>query len=161
MGLHALFAAHAPRLGTRWHDLDQSVRNALRGSPAVVKLGLSDLHLDGDLDDRTAQRGDDPLEAEFERWQRIRTNDARLAFDAMLSENAFLEFWGRMGKASGNDVGVDTSVPDEGEDEEEGEGGGGRADLKKLAQAIDKGEIEKVLKVRRFLSLPRSTGKIT
>ena len=160
-GLYALFAAHAPRLSSRWHDLEESARNAVRGSAAVGKLGLSDLHLDTDSDDKTARRdGDDALEAEFERWQRTRNTDARQAFDAMLSENAFLEFWGRMGKSSGDGVGANASVPDEGEEEEEGEGGGGRADLKKLAQAIDMGEIEKVLKVRHFISLLRLINQI-
>ena len=153
-GLHVLFAAHAPRLDTRWKDLNESATKAVRGSVAVGKLGLSDQqedHEDSDSDGRTPRRrhnggGEDTLGAEFERWQRTRNSEARKAFDAMLSENAFLEFWGRMGKASGDGVGGSASVPDEDEDEE-GDGGGGKADLKKLAQAIDMAEIEKVLKV--------------
>ena len=122
---------------------------AIRGSVVVGKLGLSDLRMQSDLDDKTVQRHEEiALEVEFERWQRIRNTEARQAFDAMLNENAFLEFWGRLGKAGGDDgIAEATSVPDE-DDDEDGEGGGGKADLKKLAQAIDKGEIEKVLKVQ-------------
>ncbi|KAF8586990.1 hypothetical protein K439DRAFT_1408071 [Ramaria rubella] len=138
-GLHALFAAHAPRLATRWQDLDENARNAVQSSVPVGKLGL--LNSESNSDD--GRGGSDALETEFERWQRTRNTEARQAFDIMLGENAFLEFWGRMGKVGGEGLG--DGVPDE-EEEEEGEEGGGRADLKKLAKAIDKGEVEKVLK---------------
>lgn len=80
-----------------------------------------------------------------------------------MRENAFIEFWGRVGKmgviedeekerlgkmvftadADGGEKA--TADPDE---IGEGEGGGGRADLKNLAKGIDVREMERVLKVR-------------
>ena len=74
-------------------------------------------------------------------------NEARKAFDDMLLENSFVEFWGRLGKLGGE--GADGSVKrDDDGDEEEGEGGGGNVDMKKLAKNVDITEMEKVLKVR-------------
>ena len=91
------------------------------------------------------------LEHEFERWQRERNTEARKAFDQMMGENSFVEFWGRLGKIGG--AGVDSSIQNDdiGEmDDEDGE----RVDMKKLAKAVDVKEIVKVLKVclltRRF-----------
>ena len=76
----------------------------------------------------------------------MRNVDARKAFDDMLGENAFLEFWGRMSKAESGEEG--TGIPGVEEEEgEEGEGGGGKADLKKLAKSIDIEEAATVLKV--------------
>jgi transcription elongation regulator 1 len=87
------------------------------------------------------------LEEEFDRWQRRRTTEAREAFDDMLHENSFVEFWGRLGKLGGE--GVEGGVKrDDGGDEDEGEGGGGNVDMKKLAKSVDITEMEKVLKVR-------------
>lgn len=68
----------------------------------------------------------------------------------MLSENAFLEFWGRLGKIGGK--GVDETILNDDIGEEEGEEGE-RVDMKKLAKGIDIKEIVKVLKVRRQLKI--------
>jgi heat shock protein beta len=64
------------------------------------------------------------LEHQFEKWQRERTNVARLAFDEMLGENSFVEFWGRLSKIGGE--GVDGGVKADELEEDEGEGGGGK-----------------------------------
>ena len=84
----------------------------------------------------------DQVEHEFEKWQRERTHEARIAFDQMLGENSFVEFWGRLGKIGGK--GVDESIKyddigDDGEDEQ--------VDMKALAKSVDLKEIVKVLKV--------------
>jgi hypothetical protein len=92
------------------------------------------------------------LEEEFDRWQHTRTTEARKAFDDMLHENAFVEFWGRLSKLEGE--GVDGGVKrDDDDDEDEGEGGGGNVDMKKLAKSVDMTEMERVLKVRVLLCL--------
>ncbi|KAL0579544.1 hypothetical protein V5O48_002473 [Marasmius crinis-equi] len=124
--LHSLFESHAPSLITPFKDLPlESLVNAL----PVTKLGF-------DVDQ---------LQNEFERWQRERKNKARVAFDEMMKENSFVEFWGKLGKIGGE--GVEGGVKrDENGDEDEGEGGGGKVDMKALAKNIDVGEIEKVLK---------------
>ena len=85
------------------------------------------------------------LEHEFERWQRERNTEARKAFDEMMGENSFIEFWGRLGKIGG--AGVDSSIQNDdiGEEEKEDEE---RVDMKKLAKGVDVKEIVKVLKVR-------------
>ena len=84
------------------------------------------------------------LEHEFERWQRERNTEARKAFDEMMGENSFIEFWGRLGKIGG--AGVDSSIQNDdiGEEEKEDEE---RVDMKKLAKGVDVKEIVKVLKV--------------
>ncbi|KAJ7904478.1 hypothetical protein B0H14DRAFT_2663034 [Mycena olivaceomarginata] len=76
------------------------------------------------------------LPHEFEKWQRERTTESRQAFDEMLAENSFVEFWGKLKKIGGE--GADGGVKaDEAENEDEGEAGGGKVDMK---------EVEKVLK---------------
>ncbi|KIJ53807.1 hypothetical protein M422DRAFT_25572 [Sphaerobolus stellatus SS14] len=148
--LNGLFIAHVPSINTRWEDLEDSARQAIRRSVPVAKLGLykdDDDQNDSDMEDGLIQRRrandrDRDIIAEFDRWQRIRSTDARKAFDDMLGENAFLEFWGRMSKAEEDTAGVPAAE----DEEEEGEEGGGKADLKKLAKSIDLDEIAKVLK---------------
>ena len=71
----------------------------------------------------------------FEVWQRERNNEARRQFQEMLAENAFVEFWGRLGKLGGE--GVDGGVKAEDVGEDEGEGGGGKVDMKALAKTVD------------------------
>jgi heat shock protein beta len=85
------------------------------------------------------------LEHEYEKWQRERTNESRHAFNEMLGENAFVEFWGRLGKIGGEGVDGGVAADDIGEDE--GEGGGGKVDMKVLAKNVDLKEMERVLKV--------------
>ena len=87
------------------------------------------------------------LEEEFDKWQRQRTHDARMAFDEMLHENSFVEFWGRLGKIGGEGVEGGVKRDDMGL-EDEGEAGGGNVDMKTLAKNVDIGDVEKVLKAR-------------
>lgn len=89
--LHALFEGHAPTLATAFESLPLS---SLLDAPPVAKLGLSDRS----------------LEQEFERWQRERTNEARKAFDEMLHENSFVEFWGKLKKIGGEGVQYPLSI---------------------------------------------------
>lgn len=92
------------------------------------------------------------VEAEFEKWQRERTTSARKAFDEMMSENAFVEFWGRLGKIGGQTVsdGLKLDGEDIGEAGEEEE----KVDMKSLAKTVDLKEMEKVLKVCPLMLLP-------
>lgn len=85
------------------------------------------------------------LEDEYERWQRERTQEARRAFDEMLGENAFVEFWGRLGKIGGKGVDEGIKADDIGEDSEE------VVDMKVLAKTVDLNETVKVLKVSVFV----------
>ncbi|KAG6919444.1 hypothetical protein DXG01_006327 [Tephrocybe rancida] len=123
--LHALFEAHAPTLAIKFEEIPLS---SLLSSPPVVKLGYD-------------TRG---LQQNFDKWQRERTSESRKAFDEMLGENSFVEFWGRLGKIGGE--GVDGGVKADEAEGDEGEGGGGKVDMKVLAKNVDVGEVEKVLK---------------
>ncbi|KAI0092715.1 hypothetical protein BDY19DRAFT_990412 [Irpex rosettiformis] len=119
--LHALFESHAPSLATPFTSLP--VTTLLASLPAT-KLGYD---IQG-------------LEDEYEKWQRLRTQDARRAFDEMLGENAFVEFWGRLGKIGGKGVDEGIRADDIGEDEEQ------LVDMKALAKTVDLKEMIKVLK---------------
>ncbi|TFK75925.1 HSP90-domain-containing protein [Pluteus cervinus] len=123
--LHALFGQHAPTLATRFTALP--VGDLITSAP-VARLGFSV---------RT-------LEDEYDKWQRERSHAARKAFDEMLAENSFVEFWGRLKQIGGE--GVDGGVKADEEDGDEGEGGGGKVDMKSLAKSVDVGEVVKVLK---------------
>jgi heat shock protein beta len=125
--LRALFESHAPSLATPFSDLPLS---SLLSSLPATKLGY---------DDRD-------LEAEYDKWHRERNTEAKRAFDQMLGENAFVEFWGRLGKMGGEGVNGGVKADEEGE-EDDGTGGGGKADMKQLAKSIDLKEMQKVLKV--------------
>ncbi|TBU49369.1 hypothetical protein BD309DRAFT_851694 [Dichomitus squalens] len=120
--LHASFASHAQGLNTPFTTLPVT---SLLSSLPVTKLGF-------DVNQ---------LEHEYEKWQRERTHEARLAFDQMLSENSFVEFWGRLGKIGGNGVDANIKYDDIGEDTEEDQ-----VDMKALAKSVDLNEIIKVLK---------------
>ncbi|KAG6810417.1 hypothetical protein H0H92_011956, partial [Tricholoma furcatifolium] len=123
--MYALFEAHAPTLAVRFDDLPVT---SLLSAPPVVKLGYNSRD----------------LEQTFDRWQRERHSESRKAFDEMLSENSFVEFWGRLGKIGGE--GVDGGVKADETEGDEGEGGGGKVDMKALAKNVDVEEVEKVLK---------------
>ncbi|KAH9853620.1 hypothetical protein C2E23DRAFT_112691 [Lenzites betulinus] len=126
--LHALFASHAPELNTAFTALPVA---SLLSSPPASKLGL----------------GVDQLEHEYDKWQRERWTTARAAFDQMLGENSFVEFWGRLGKMGGKGVSVSIKNEDLGDDEEEEQ-----VDMKALAKSVDLNEMIKVLKNdRRYL----------
>ncbi|KAG8738178.1 hypothetical protein FRC10_007171, partial [Ceratobasidium sp. 414] len=151
--LHALFEAHSTGLNMPAEALPKSVRRSL---PAI-KLGFAreqeddkaaeggDDTGDEDGEDKPSRRAvlDQGLADEYARWQRARGVEARLAFDAMLGENSFVEFWGRLAKIGGEGVGG--GVPAEEDEEDEGEGGGGKVDMKALAKNVDVSEMEKVL----------------
>ncbi|KIY49169.1 hypothetical protein FISHEDRAFT_65236 [Fistulina hepatica ATCC 64428] len=123
--LHALFEADAPSLAASFKDLNVP---SLLSSQPVSRLGL----------------GLGSLQNEFERWQRERNTQARRAFDDMMNENSFVEFWGRLKQIGGE--GVDGGVAAEDMGEDEGEGGGGKVDMKALAKNVDVQEIVKVLR---------------
>lgn len=91
--LHALLISHTPSLATKFSDLPLS---SLLAAVPVARLGF----------DARA------LEHEFERWQRERTHEARAAFDQMLHDNSFVDFWGRLGKIGGE--GIEGGVQAEG-----------------------------------------------
>ena len=124
-GLHALFESSTATLATTFSALP--IDSLLSSLPAT-KLGFNKRD----------------IEHEFERWQRERNTEARKAFDEMMGENSFVEFWGRLGKIGGG--GVDSSIQNDDIGEMEDEDGE-RVDMKKLAKAVDVKEILKVLKV--------------
>ncbi|KAF8631941.1 hypothetical protein AX15_002109 [Amanita polypyramis BW_CC] len=123
--LRALFQSHTPSLATSFSD---SPVSSLRSSLPSTKLGYS-------ITD---------LQHEFTKWQRERFQECRGAFDEMLGENSFVEFWGRLGKMGGE--GVDGGVKVDEIGEGEGEGGGGTVDMKALAKNVDIHDMEKVIK---------------
>ncbi|CCL99417.1 uncharacterized protein FIBRA_01435 [Fibroporia radiculosa] len=120
--LHTLYTSHSPSLATTFTELPVS---SLVTSLPATKLGYD------------VNR----LEQEYAKWQRERTQEARLAFDQMLGENAFVEFWGRLGKIGGKGVDGGIKVDDLGEDAEEEQ-----VDMKALAKNVDLKEMVKVLK---------------
>ncbi|KAH9482626.1 Transcription elongation regulator 1 [Psilocybe cubensis] len=122
-GLHALFEAHAPSLATKFHTLP--LETILSSAPAK-KLGYNI----------------DQIEADFDKWQRERTTAARIAFDEMMEENSFVEFWGRLRKIGGEDVAGNLQI----EGDDIGEDGEDKVDMKALAKNIDIREMENVLK---------------
>jgi len=126
--LHGLFRSNAPSLANHFNELP--LQSILSSFPAT-RLGFS------------AER----LEDEFQKWQRDRRVVARKAFDEMLIENSFVEFWGRLGKMGESvlDAAVKVEDDDIGEVDEE------KVDMKTLAKSIDIVEMEKVLKVRILL----------
>ena len=125
--LHMLFESHSPSLATSFTDLPVS---SLLSSLPSTKLRYDVTN----------------LEREYSKWQRERLQQCRKAFDEMLAENSFVEFWGRLGKMGGEGVGGGVKADDLGEGV--GEGGGGTVDMKVLAKSIDIQDMEKVIKVR-------------
>lgn len=123
--LQTILLTHAPSLAIPFTSLP--VSSILESQPAT-KLGF---------DVRQ-------LEEMYERWQRERTQDARRAFDEMLNENAFVEFWGRLGKIGGKGIDEGIQADDIGEDAE------GIVDMKALAKTVDLKEMVMVLKVLVF-----------
>ncbi len=134
--LHALFALHTPSLDTPFTALPVA---SLLSSLPVTRLG----------------HNIDQLEREFEKWQRQRSQDARAAFDQMLSENSFVEFWGRLGKIGGKGVDESIKYDDIGDDGEEEQ-----VDMKALAKSVDLKEVIKVLKVSHR-ARHRTKGRMT
>ncbi|KAF8913882.1 Hsp90 protein-domain-containing protein [Gymnopilus junonius] len=128
--LRGLFEAHAPSLATGISALPLAT---IMSSVPVVKLAFD------------AER----VESEFNKWQRERTSAARAAFDEMMKENSFVEFWGRLRKMGNQGLGSGLQIDDEdiGEESEE------KVDMKALAKNVDIKEMEKVLKNdRRYIT---------
>lgn len=120
--LYSLFLSHAPSLATPFTSLPvSSILSSLPATKLEYDIGK--------------------LEEVYQRWQRERTQDARRAFDEMLNENAFVEFWGRLGKIGGRGIDESIKADDIGEDAEE------NVDMKVLAKTVDLKEMVKVLKV--------------
>lgn len=171
--LHALFQAHAPSLSDKFDALPE---RSVRASGPATKLGMGLVDIgdddDADADDRERRRRAEDrdikarvrLEDEFSRWQRFRRQDAERAFGEMLSENAFVAFWGRIQKMAlgkerkeherEGEGGMHVDVDDEDLiGEEVGGEGEERASLQKLAKGIHVEEIQRVLKVTPVVSL--------
>ncbi|EFI27699.1 peptide-binding protein [Coprinopsis cinerea okayama7 len=123
--LHALFNEHTPALNTRFGELPV---DTIVSSPHTKKLGY-------DISQ---------VEDEFYRWQKQRYAEARRAFDEMLNENSFVEFWGRLSKMKDVtlDQGLQVTSEDIGEDDEPVS----KLNMKTLAETVDIGEMVKVLK---------------
>jgi hypothetical protein len=175
--LSTLFESYAPGLDRRWDDIPPKAKDSIGSSSVSKRLGLDtkislgrsrhgshrDKPSGPDTEDEEKERFEYPaLRQEFDRWQRQRYTDARVAFDVMLSENAFVEFWGRVGKMGLTDDeekkrlgkvvfaeeggGLVDTVSMDVDEVGEGEGGGGKADLQRLAKGVDLKEMERVLR---------------
>lgn len=123
--MHVLFDSHAATLATPFSTLPL---DTILSSPTIIKLGFNI----------------EQIEDEYDKWQRERTTSSRIAFDEMLAENSFVDFWGRLGKIGGE--GVNSSVKIESDDIGEGDGEE-KVDMKELAKNVDIREMEKVLQV--------------
>jgi transcription elongation regulator 1 len=137
--LHKLFLAHAPSLDTPFEDVYPEIVNDF----AVTRLGLTP----------------EKLQSRYEEWQRVRFQQSKAEFQALLKESSFVDFWGRMKNKALASQGV---IPNEDSDEED-EGGdetGGKANLEMMAKQIDLKEMHDVLQVSSLLSLVwRSTHR--
>ena len=121
----ALFARHAPALNTPLDDVLPSITP----DPAITRLNVSPTRL--------AQL--------YESWASRRRDKARADLMALLGESAFVEYWGRMRKEGQARAADGKNVLDNvDQDDEEG---GGEADLKAMAAAIDLKEVHAVLQV--------------
>ena len=87
------------------------------------------------------------LEDRWNAWKRVKEQEARRGFDELLSENSFVEFWGKMRKKVLDEAALKIKEEDELE-EGEGMGEGGSADLTAMGRQIDLEEIKAILRVR-------------
>lgn len=123
--LHKLFESHAPKLNTPFEDVFPEIVNDF----AVTRLNLTP----------------EKLEQRFEQWQQVRFQTARKDFEALLRENSFVDFWGRM---RNKHVDEKAYIPEnEDEDDEYGAEGGGKANLASMAKSVDLKEMHAVLRV--------------
>ncbi|KAJ9112177.1 hypothetical protein QFC20_002358 [Naganishia adeliensis] len=134
--LHKLFESHAPKLNTPFEDVFPEIVNDF----AVTRLNLTP----------------EKLEQRFEQWQQVRFQAARKDFEALLRENSFVDFWGRM---RNKHVDEKAYIPEnEDEDDEYGAEGGGKANLANMAKSVDLKEMHAVLKndkrYRQFDHIP-------
>lgn len=92
-------------------------------------------------------RSDDgTMERAFDDWMQRRTEQARRDFDALLRENSFVEFWGKVRKLHEDGEGAniiededDLGIIDDGNET-------GKTDIKTLAKSITENETDRVLK---------------
>lgn len=135
--LNKLFATAAPELHTPYEE----VYAAIADDPLVARLGLAGA----------------ALEERFAAWRRAREVEARREFDTLLSENKFVDFWGRM---RNKELDESAANVEEQEEREAGEGlhDGGDADMVALAQKMDLSEVKAVLRrdrrYRQFDHIP-------
>lgn len=125
--LHKVFLAHSPSLNTPFEDVYPEIVNEF----AVTRLGMTP----------------EKLQSRYEEWQKVRFQQSKAEFQALLKESSFVDFWGRMknkGMASqGGDLNQDS------DDEDDDDETGGKANLEVMAKQIDLKEMHDVLQVSR------------
>lgn len=140
--LHGLFETHTTDLQTPFDKVYQAIVD----DPIVKRLDLSP----------------SALEDRWSAWKRTKETSARQAFDELLGENSFVEFWGKMRKKVLDAKALEIKEEDEME-EGEGMGEGGSADLTAMGRQIDLEEIKSVLRrdkrYRQFDHIPDQREK--
>ncbi len=136
--LDTLFLEHAHSLAMTFSNLPPSSIESLDASLPSQKLGLRS-------DDGTMERA-------FDSWMRRRTEQARRDFDALLKENSFVEFWGKVRKLREDGEGAniieneeDLGITDDGNES-------GKTDIKTLAKSVTENEMDRVLRVCFFIN---------
>jgi len=125
--LHKLFLAHAPSLNTPYEDVYPEIVNDF----AVTRLGLTP----------------EKSQSRYEEWQKVRFQQSKAEFQALLKESSFVDFWGRMKNKAIAGQGI---IPNEDSDEEDdADETGGKANLEVMAKQIDLKEMHDVLQVSR------------
>lgn len=124
--LHKVFLAHAPALDTPFEDVFPEIVNEF----AVTRLNLTP----------------EKLESRYEEWQKVRFQQSKAEFQALLKESSFVDFWGRLKNKALANQGV---IPGEDDDDEEDDAdeAGGKANLETMAKQIDLKEMHDVLQV--------------
>ncbi|WFD35963.1 hypothetical protein MCUN1_002834 [Malassezia cuniculi] len=136
--LARLFAKHARYDdGTERLDIDPDV---------VVTLVASDPEYENS-GVRLFVGTKDSLAQEYAEWDAWRKEQARNAFEDMLNENAFVDFWGRLRKERERQESCTVNTDVKADDEDEDQAG---ASILDMASAIELKEIESVLRVREF-----------
>lgn len=127
--LEGLFSEHAPKLTTRFDD----VYSSISANVNVTRLHMSESR----------------IEKAYEAWNAKRFEQARKDFDTMLSESAFVDYWGRLKQdaASKDEDDKTKDILGKDNDDEEEMDGEEAVDLKAMAAQIDMKEINSVLKV--------------
>ncbi|SAM83226.1 uncharacterized protein UBRO_05265 [Ustilago bromivora] len=127
----SVFARYAKKLDTQAED--------------VIALTLQDEEL-SHLPMQMYREDKAKLKAAYAKWDAERKKSAEKEFKEMLTESAFVEFWGRLKKEvnASSDVGEKKREARQGE-EDDGEEGDGTTMLD-LARKVDLGEIESVLR---------------
>lgn len=140
--LFNLFDTHTPDLQTPFDKVYPEIVD----DPVVKRLDLAP----------------SALEDRWNAWKRTKETAARQAFDELLGENSFVEFWGKMRKKTLDAKALEVKEEDEME-EGEGMGEGGSADLTAMGRQIDLDEIKAVLRrdkrYRQFDHIPDQREK--